>query len=127
MVSSDDPASVDAFTVDIGRITSVEIVNHYDRHTESTTVEKKKGAIGRAVVGELMFGGVGAIVGATSAGSIANTTGKEHSVYLSSELIFGLSSLDHPVLRFVSEDPVESDKWVYRVRAAMAAARSNGA
>lgn len=36
-------------------------------HTETEVIEKKQSAVGRAVVGGLLFGGAGAIVGAVSA------------------------------------------------------------
>ena len=38
-------------------------------HTETEVIEKKQSAVGRAVVGGLLFGGAGAVVGAVSAGT----------------------------------------------------------
>ena len=42
--------------------------------TEAETTTRTKGAISRAVVGGALFGGVGAVVGAASAGSKSDTT-----------------------------------------------------
>ena len=56
-------------------ITSYEFVA--DHTTESETTTKKKGTITRALVGGAIAGGVGAIVGASSAGSKSHTTSYE--------------------------------------------------
>ena len=45
-----------------------------NRVQKAKTTTKKKGSFTRAVVGGALFGGVGALVGASSAGSKSNTT-----------------------------------------------------
>jgi hypothetical protein len=107
----------------IADLVSVELVKNQSTYTESTTVSKKQGAIGRAVIGELIAGPAGAIVGASSAGSKSRTVGVEHTVYESSELIFGLADLDTPVIKFRTTDHAQSDQWLHRVRSAMANVR----
>lgn len=50
-------------------IERVEIITDYIQSSHTYTKTKKKGGITRAVVGGALFGGVGAIVGAATAGS----------------------------------------------------------
>lgn len=45
-----------------------------NRMTKAYTTTEKKGTLSRAIVGGMIAGGVGALVGATSAGSQSNTT-----------------------------------------------------
>ena len=110
------------FTLPITRVVSVELIKNEQVYTQSATVTRKKGAIGRAVAGELLFGGVGAVVGAVSAGSTSTTLGAERRDYQSSELVFGLADLNRPVVRFIHNDHAEADRWLHRVRSAMAQA-----
>jgi hypothetical protein len=107
------------FTIAVADIVSIELVKHEDTVGEATTITKKKGALGRAAVGELIFGPTGAIVGSISAGSKSTTVTHERRVYRFSELVFGLSDFRHPVVRFASTDHEECERWLYRIRAAM--------
>lgn len=50
-------------TLRYSQITDVSV------HTETEVIEKRQSAVGRAVVGGILFGGAGAIVGAVSAGT----------------------------------------------------------
>jgi hypothetical protein len=107
-------------TVPVASIISVELFR--DSVNETTTT--KKNAVGRAVVGALLFGGVGAIVGSTSAGSQSHTVSKPGSV---SELVFELSDLANPVVRFLSTDHAQCELWLHRVRSAMAMQKGHSA
>lgn len=62
--------------VPYGEIASYQICESYAEQSYTTTRTKTKGGVTRAVVGGALFGGVGAIVGAATAGSrgTSNTT-----------------------------------------------------
>lgn len=101
-------------------VVSVDLVKNERVVTETVTDTKKQGALGRAVIGELLFGPAGAIVGASSASSKSRSVGLERRIYETSELVFGLSDFQNPIVRFVSDDHIQSETWLHRIRSAMA-------
>jgi hypothetical protein len=111
----------------ITKIVSVELSDGRNVVTDYVTDSKKTGALGRAVVGELLFGGVGAIVGATSAGSKGTMVAKQRAINGPSELVFVFADFTNPLARFRSKDYRQCEVWLHRVRAAIAQeiARSN--
>ena len=100
-------------------IVSVELVQHDEKITYQQVQTYKNGAIGRALVGEMIGGGTGAIVGALSAPSRTAVTTVEQTRPRVSELVFGLNDLNTPVRRFASTDHTELDRWLYRIRSAL--------
>jgi hypothetical protein len=62
--------------ISYAQIARIELKERYEQREYTTTTTKKKGGVTRAVVGGALFGGVGAIVGAATAGSksYGNTT-----------------------------------------------------
>ncbi len=106
--------------VSVSDIVSVDVVLRERTEIDTITETRRKGAITRAVVGDVFFGPAGAIVGATSARSRSTSVGVQRKVYESSELVFGLSDLRNPVVRFVCYDHSKADEWLHRVRSAMA-------
>jgi hypothetical protein len=106
--------------VPVASIISVELFGGPKVVTDYVTKSRKSHALGRAVVGGLLFGGVGAIVGGTTAGSKSATVAVPRTVYEPSELVFGLSNVANPVIRFSSPDHAQCELWLRRVEGAMA-------
>lgn len=116
--------------VPISSIVSVGVTGGNEVATDYETTSTKPNALAGAVVGGLLFGRTGAIVGATAAGSEATSVATRRVVERPSVLVFELSDLNNPVVRFTSMDHEQSDLWLHRVKSAMAshakAAASSG-
>jgi hypothetical protein len=106
--------------VPISDIVSVELSGGDDVVIDYETTSTKPNALTGAVLGGLLFGGAGAIVGSTAAGSEATTVATRRVVAKPSVLVFELTDLNNPVLRFSSMDHAQCDLWLHRVRSAMA-------
>jgi hypothetical protein len=115
-----DGMKKDDLTVPVANIVSVEMSGGDEVVTEYETTSTKPDALAAALVGGLLFGRTGAIVGATAAGSEAQTVAKQRVVNRPSVLVFELSDLANPVMRFSSMDHAQCDLWLHRVRSAMA-------
>ena len=107
-------------TVPVSSIISVELSGGNEVVTDYETTSTKPNALAGALVGGLLFGEAGAMVGATAAGSEATTVATQHVIEKPSVLVFELSDLANPVVRFSSMDHAECDLWLHRVRSAMA-------
>jgi hypothetical protein len=110
--------------VDIATVVSVEL--EQDSVTvlkmETTSVTKKSGVIGRAAIGGALFGGVGAIVGATSAGSktIGSSTGRSHTTKGPVMLVVGTTDLHVPVFKIRMNSMTDGEEWLHRIRGSIA-------
>jgi hypothetical protein len=112
--------------IEISSVVSVEI--RQDQSTvmklEATGHTKKIGSLGRAAVGGVLFGGVGAIVGASTAGSktvtTASSTSETHKgpVYL----VLGTTDIQHPMHKVLMNSRQEGEKWLHRIRGALSLA-----
>lgn len=107
-------------TVPVENIISVELTGGHEVVTDYETTSTKPNALAGAVVGGLLFGGAGAIVGSTAAGSEETTVATQRVVEKPSILVFELTDLANPVVRFTSTDRAKCDLWLHRVRSAMA-------
>ena len=107
-------------TIPVSSIVSVELSGGNEVVTDYETTSTKPDALAGALLGGLLFGRAGAIVGATAAGSEATTVATQHVVEKPSALVFELSDLNNPVVRFISMDHAQCDLWLHRVRSAMA-------
>ena len=114
-------------TVPVSSIVSVELSGGNEVVTDYETTSTKPDALAGAIVGGLLFGRTGAIVGATAAGSEATTVATQRVVEKPSALVFELSDLNNPVVRFSSMDHAQCDLWLHRVRSAMAGQRGRAA
>ena len=110
-------------TVPVSSIVSVELSGGNEVVTDYETTSTKPDALAGALLGGLLFGRTGAIVGATAAGSEATTVATQHVIEKPSVLVFELSDLNNPVMRFISMDHAQCDLWLHRVRSAMAGQR----
>lgn len=110
-------------TVPVSSILSVELSGGNEVVTDYETTSTKPDALLGAILGGYLFGQAGAIVGATAAGSDATTVAKQRLIQKPSVLMFELSDLNNPVVRFRSTDPSQCDLWLHRVRSAMAKQR----
>jgi hypothetical protein len=108
------------FIVPISNIVSVELSGGNEVVTDYETTSTKPNALPGAILGHLLFGRTGAIVGATAAGSEETTVATQRVVEKPSVLVFELSDLNNPVMRFYSMDHAQCDLWLHRVRSAMA-------
>jgi hypothetical protein len=115
-----DGMKKDDLTVPVASVVSVEMSGGDEVVTEYETTSTKPDALAAALVGGLLFGRTGAIVGATAAGSEAQTVAKQRVVNRPSVLVFELSDLANPVMRFTSMDHAQCDLWLHRVKSAMA-------
>jgi peptidoglycan hydrolase-like protein with peptidoglycan-binding domain len=115
-----DSSIVQDLTVPISSIVSVELSGGNEVVTDYETTSSKPDALVRAFAGGQFFGQTGAIVGAISAGSEATTVATQRVIEKPSVLVFELSDLNNPVVRFSSMDHEECDLWLHRVRSAMA-------
>jgi len=113
--------------VPIADVQSVELSGGDTTVTDYVTVSRKQGALGRAAMGGLLFGGAGAIVGSTSAGSKSRSVANLRTIRGLSVLTFALADLSNPIVRFKSWDRAQSEQWLNRVRAAIAKHRSGSA
>ena len=116
----DDVEPMRDLTVPISSIVSVELSGGNEVVTDYETTSTKPDALAGALLGGLLFGRAGAIVVATAAGSEATTVATRHVVEKPSVLVFELSDLNNPVVRFISMDREQCDLWLHRVRSAMA-------
>jgi hypothetical protein len=106
--------------VPVSSIISVELAGGDEVVTDYETTSTKPNALAGAILGGLLFGRTGAIVGATAAGSEGTTVATRRVVEKPSVLVFELSDLNNPVMRFHSMDRAQCDLWLHRVRSAMA-------
>jgi len=107
-------------TVPIENVISVELSGGDEVVTDYETTSTKPDVLAGAITGGLLFGKTGAIVGATAAGSQETTVATQRVVEKPSVLVFELSDLANPVVRFSSMDHAQCDLWLHRVRSAMA-------
>ena len=106
--------------VPVSSIVSVELSGGNQIVNDYETTSTKPNALAGAILGGLLFGRAGAIVGATAAGSEETTVAKQRVIKKPSVLVFELSDLNNPVVRFSSMDHAQCDLWLHRVRSAMA-------
>lgn len=107
-------------TVPVSTIVSVELSGGDEVVTDYETTSTKPNVLAGALLGDLLFGRAGAIVGAIAADSEATTVAKQRVVNKPSVLVFELSDLAKPVVRFSSTDHSQCELWLHRVRSAMA-------
>ncbi len=115
-----DGKIMDDQIVPISSVVSIELSGGNEVITDYETTSDKPNALPAAVIGGLLFGKTGAIVGATAAGSRETSVAARRTVEKPSVLVFGLSDLSNPVLRFTSTDHEQCDIWLHRVKSAMA-------
>lgn len=64
-------------------VEKVQILPDYEQHELTTTITKRKGGVVRSVIGGTLFGPVGAVVGAATAGSKSSSTTKHYTNFSS--------------------------------------------
>jgi hypothetical protein len=110
--------------IDLAAVVSVEL--QQDETTvmklETTGTTQKSGSLGRAAVGGILFGGAGAIVGATSAGSktVATTTSTSQTLKGPVYLVIGTTNMEHPMHKVQMISRNEGEKWLHRIRGGLA-------
>ena len=97
---------------------------------ESTTVTsmvtqtrtRSRNGIARAAVGELIAGPVGALVGATTAGSdsVGTMAGEQRTIYGASRLLITTTDPAKPLHKLDMPDYTPAEVWLHRIRGAMA-------
>lgn len=107
-------------TMPISSVNSVELAGGNELVTDYESTSTKPNALPGAIVGGLLFGKTGAIVGAAAAGSKETSVAVQRLIERPSVLVFNLSDLNHPVIRFASTDHKQCDLWLHRIRSAMA-------
>jgi hypothetical protein len=106
-------------TIPISNVVNLELKQDTETVTsiDVRTRTKKQGALARAAVGAVTFGGVGAIVGATSAGSTSHSVGSQtaHTKVVGNRIVIGTSDPANPtvVRRFSSSS--EAVTWYHRI------------
>ncbi|WP_156143842.1 hypothetical protein [Sphingomonas taxi] len=95
---------------------------------ETTGTTKKAGALSRAAIGGLLFGGAGAIVGAASAGSRieATTTSTSQTLKGTPYLVIGTTDMMTPIHKVSMNSRSDGEKWLHRIRGALSALASQG-
>lgn len=73
-----------------------EVIGYEYQVLGGKTVTKSKGGLGRAVVGGALFGGVGAVVGATTAKKESKVEGQMHVLHVEFQTCIGKSSRNFP-------------------------------
>lgn len=90
----------------------------------ASTKTAKRSPLMRAAVGGMLLGGVGAIVGATSAGSTSKTDvtteGKSQTVKGAIYLIIATNDIQDPMIKIEMPDMITAQQWLYRLRGLMA-------
>lgn len=109
--------------IDLISVVSVEL--QQDETTvmklETTGTTQKSGALGRAAVGGVLFGGAGAIVGAASAGSKIEmtTTSTSETLKGTPYLVIGTTDMITPLHKVAMTSRSEGEKWLHRIRGAL--------
>jgi hypothetical protein len=107
----------------ISSVNSIELSGGDTMITDYVTTTRKPHGIGRAMVGGILFGGAGALIGSTTAGSRSRSVATQRVIHGASVLTFGLADLSNPLFRFQSYDRAQCEQWLYRVKAAMEKSR----
>ena len=120
-------------TLPINKIISLDIARPTVKKTVYTTqavpiVKKQhRSPVGRAAVGALVAGPLGAVVGAASGlGGKVTTEVEERKVAQQVEglgdpqLIMGTSDAERPLLKIKFDPPELAESWLYKIRAAQA-------
>jgi hypothetical protein len=116
--------------VEVSAIASAEIQQSSETvmKFESTAVTSKKGGLGRAAVGGVLFGGAGAVVGAVTAPTTSTHSAKGQSetrkgpIYL----IIGTTDIHRPVLKIQLPSMGIAEEWLHRIRGAKALMADRG-
>jgi hypothetical protein len=100
------------FKQDTETVTSIEV----------TTRTKKQGALARTAVGAVAFGGVGAIVGATSAGSRSRSVGSHTAKtnVVGNKIVIGTSDPANPTIVSKFSSSSQAVTWYHRILGALA-------
>lgn len=110
--------------VSIASVVSVELQQKSTTiiKLDTTATTKKTGGLGRAVIGGALFGGVGAIVGAASAGSktAATTTSTSQTTNGPVWLVIGTTDMIRPVIKTHMKSKHEGEQWLHRMRGTLA-------
>jgi hypothetical protein len=110
--------------IDLTAVVSVELQQNETTFMklETSGTTKKSGALGRAAVGGVLFGGAGAIVGAASAGSKIETTTTSTSQTLqgTTYLVIGTTDMLNPLHKVSMISRGEGERWLHRIRGALA-------
>lgn len=109
--------------IELTAIVSVELQQNETTvmKLETTGTTKKSGALGRAAVGGVLFGGAGAIVGAASVGSKIETTTTSTSQTLqgTTYLVIGTTDMISPLHKVSMNSRGEGEQWLHRIRGAL--------
>lgn len=86
-----------------------------------TTITKKKGALTRAAVGAVAFGGAGAIVGASSASSQSRSTGThtQNTKIIGNRIIVGTTDARNPTITQKFSHSSSATSWYHRFLSAV--------
>jgi hypothetical protein len=97
----------------------------YDVQAVPIVSKQKRSPVGRAVVGGILLGPLGAVVGAASGLNGAVTTNVEERQVAKkiesrgdAQLILGIADVEVPVLKIELEPPQLAGEWLHRIRAA---------
>lgn len=94
--------------LEFSNLAHVETEEHWEQSVETTSTSKKKGGLTRGLLGGILFGGVGAIIGAATAKNKTKTSSMETS-YCSS-VSFNLELRDYYLPYIILElDPTDKE------------------
>lgn len=88
----------DNILYEFSNIANAEVEENWSQVTTTNSTTKKKGVLSRGIVGRLLFGGVGAVVGATTGKQVSNGKTVEKSVCDSVELMLSLNNYYVPII-----------------------------